>query len=539
MAIAAASLCLNGFHLSWGLPNGNHSWAADANGPVTVLSVLYHSFGRFNSGWFYFKYPPGYPFELGAVFAPYLALLFATGGWRNPGTAYPYGFADPERALFVLALLGRGLSVAFSTGTVVLAYGIARRLFDRFAARLAASLVATLYPVVYYAHTTNLDAGYLFWNTLALYAAVAAAGSPRRGPWIALGAAAAMAVSTKEQAFAFLLPLPVIAIVLCARDHGMVAVLGAPFRSMAAAALLVLALANNAFYNPYGFAARVAYLLGHPLHPVEARLAPVDFSLFKGGRELFYLGELGDCLQSGLGWPLAAVAAAALPWCWWTPRAALWLVLPGFAYYYLSLRGLELIALRYTLPLLVAAAILVAGLLAAAWRSGRAFARPAAGFAAAALALFGLARAVELDYLLVRDTRYQAERWLRANVPAGARGEVYQKPAFVPRFRDGLQADFVPMDGRNVAALQARSPAFVVVSSASRRSITHRWARDWRLGGMLTPVPGAVEMLTRLENGELGYRRAAVFDAKPRLFRSRITSLSPRISVYVRDRTGG
>ena len=536
LAIAAASLCLNCFHLQWGLPNGNNSWAADANGPVTVLSVLHHSFSRFNSGWFYFKYPPGYPFELAAVFAPYLGFLLLTGGWRNPSSTYPYGFADAEHSLFVLALLGRLLSVAFATGTVLLAYGIGRRLFGLFAARLAACFVATLYPVVYYAHTTNLDAGYLFWLTLALYAAVVASESERRLPWAALGMAAAMAVSTKEQGFAFLLPLPLLVVALRARGAGLVRVIGgAPFWSMAGAAVLTLALANNAFFNPYGFVARIAYLIGRPLYPVDARLAPVEFALFKGSRELFYLGELGDCLDSGLGLPLAAAAAAGLALALArNRRAALWLLVPGLAYYYLSLRGLELIALRYTLPLLVAASVLAAGVLAALRANERAGVRLAANLAAGVLALLGLARAVELDWLLANDTRYGAERWLRENTPAGTRGEIYQKPAFVPRFRDGLAADFVAMDQRTAAGLLERGPQFVVLSGASRRSITQRWARDWRAGGMLTPVPEAVEMLAKIEDGSLGYRKAVEFTARPRLFRSRITSLAPRITIYVK-----
>ena len=59
--------------------------------------------------------------------------------------------------------------------------------------------------------------------------------------------------------------------------------------------------------------------------------------------------------------------------------------------------------------------------------------------------LFSLARAVELDALLVTDTRYQAEDWMAATCQRGTRAEVYQKPAYLPRFRDGVDGTFDPV----------------------------------------------------------------------------------------------
>jgi len=178
------ALSLDVFVLNWGLPNGNDSWAADALGPVTVLGIVRRSFAEWNSGWYFFKYPPGYPFSLAAVFSPYLIYLRLSGQWDHPVAHEPYGFADPDRALFVLALLGRCLSVAFALGVVGLSYAIGRRLYGVLAARLAAFFVATAYPIVYYAHTTNLDIGYLFWLILALYAAIVAAEGERILPWV-------------------------------------------------------------------------------------------------------------------------------------------------------------------------------------------------------------------------------------------------------------------------------------------------------------------------------------------------------------------
>lgn len=535
VALLVLSTVLNSWHLTWGLPNGNASWAADAIGPVTALGVARRTFDGWNSGWFYFKYPPGWPFLMVAVSLPYLGYLYLTGGWSRPSAEYPYGFADPERALFVLSMLARLLSVAFGVGLTALAYAIGRQLFDRTTARLSAAFAATSYPLVYYAHTTNLDISYCFWVILALYAAIVASRTAQPLPAAVLGAAAAMALSTKEQGFAWLLPLPVLVWAAWIRARGWRAVWTRATGAMLGAGLLTLLIANNALVNPLGFIGRIAYLLGHPLMPVEARLAPVEFALWKGTREWVYAEQLWVGLDSSLGLPLLLAALAGAVLAWRRPQAAVWLLTPVLLHYYLSLRGLELITLRYLLPVTFVGCVLVAAASAALWEAARRpLARAAAGAAIAGLVLWSLARAVELDWLLTSDARYQAEAWMAAHLPAGARVEVYQKAAFVPRL-DGFAGGYVPIGERSLAGLTARQPDAIVTSSASHKSITHTWAADWReTRNMLAPAPPAIEMLTALESGALPYRLAASFRQEPRTIRNRITSIAPEIRIYVR-----
>ena len=543
LVILALSAGLGAWQLDWGLPNGNLSWAADALGPVTVLGIVRRSVGAWNSGWFYFKYPLGYPLVLLAVYSPYLVLQVLSGDFRDPRGAYPYGFADPERALFVLALLGRVLSVAAITATVALTYGIGRRLCDRVAALFAAGFAATAYPFVYYAHTTNLDAMYVFWLILALWSAVVVAQeSGRVWAWALLGVSAAMAVSTKEQGFAFLLPLPVLAVAGVLRPHGGTrlgwrAALGGMWNrgplTMAAAAIGTALVANNVLLNPAGFVRRILYLGGRQVPGVSARLAPVEFGLFKGvAKEREYVGQLLDALESSVGWPLLAVAAVGALWLVWRRRpAAAVLLLPALVHYCVSLRTLDLITLRYTLPLLVVAAVCAGAVCADAVRSSW---RRTALVPVVCLSLFGLARAVEVDLLLRDDSRYQAEAWLASHAPPSSTVEIYQKPTYLPRLA-GLTVRAVPLPQRTVAGLAQRHPDFIVVSSASKRSITHRWNPDWREGrALLVGEPGAVEFLRALEGGALAYRPVATFRQTPRLLRLRINSLCPQITVFAR-----
>lgn len=536
LGILALSAALDAWHLNWGLPNGNYSWAADAIGPVTALGVARRTFASWNSGWFYFKYPPAWPFIMVAASLPYLGLLYLTGGWRHPAAEYPYGFADPERALYVLAMIGRGLNVAFGVGVTALAYGIGARLFDRRTARWSAFLTATSYPLVYYAHTTNLDISYCFWLILALYAAIRAAETGRWPAAAVLGLAAAMGLSTKEQGFAWLLPLPFLVWGLRVRAEGWRALWGPVTWAMLGSGLATLLVANNAIGNPMGFVGRIAYLLGHPLGGVQARLAPVEFALWKGAKEWVYVEHLRNGLDGSLGLPLLLLALGGAVLAWRRPLSALWLFAPAVLLYYLSLRGLELITLRYLLPITVVASVLVAVLLAGLQTLARGSGtRVLVGAAAAAVALLSLARAVDLDALLTTDSRYRAEAWMAANLPRDATAEVYQKPAFVPRFRAGLTGRYVPIGERTLAGVQARRPDAIVTSSASHKSITHTWTADWReTRSLLSPQPEAVEFLQALEGGALPYRLAAVFSQEPRVVHNRITSLAPEIRIYVR-----
>ena len=537
LGILALSAALDLWHLWWGLPNGNHSWAADAIGPVTALGVARKTFGSWNSGWFYFKYPPGWPFIMVVASLPYLALLYLTGGWRHPTAEYPYGFADPERALYVLAMIGRLVSVAFGVGLTALAYGIGARLFDRATARWSAFLTATSYPLVFYAHTTNLDISYCFWLILALYAAIRAGESGRWPAAAMLGVAAAMALATKEQGFAWLLPLPLLVWFLRVRVEGWRALVGPVTWAMLGGGLITLLVANNALINPMGFIGRVAYLLGHPIGNVQARLAPVEFALWKGAKEWVYVDHLRNGMDSSLGLPLLLFAACGALLVWRRPLAAVWLLTPVVLQYYLSLRGLELITVRYLLPITVVGGILIAVTLAWLQASARApLARVAAMVIVSAVALLSLARAAEIDALLVNDARYGAEAWMATHLPKGATVEVYQKPAFVPRFRDGLNGRFVPMEERTLAGIAERHPDAIVTSSASHKSISHVWTADWReTRSMLTPHPDAIAFLGALENGTLPYRLAAVFSQEPRTLHNRITSVAPEIRVYVRE----
>jgi hypothetical protein len=535
--VVSAALCL--YKINWGLPNGNFSWAADALGPLTVLSIARRSAGSWNSGWFWYKYPPSYPMILLLAYAPYLGILVVTGQVRHPSTSYPYGLAHPETVLYVLALIGRCVSAAMIVTSVALTFDIGRRLLSRTAGLLAAWFVATAYPLIYYAHTTNQDGAYYFWLVLALWATVVATESERRRSYVILGIAAAMAMATKEQGFGFLLGLPVLIVVFrhraadarqSVRPGWWAAVWNPATHAGLLAAAVTTVIANNLLVNPRGMVNRLLDLTGRPVPGLSSRLTPLRFSLFKGvPKEWWYLRQLVDAMESTFGLTLFLVVVVGLFYMLWSrSRAAACLLLPAAAYYALSLRTHELLALRYALPLIPIFALSAAAVCAAALRRSPRL----AGAVVAALCILALARAVELNLLLSHDARYAAEEWMHVHAPAGSVVEIYQKPVYLPRL-DGLAARAVPLGERTVDGVLRRRTDYIVTSSAGRKQITHRWNRDWH-NGLLGVEPSAAAFLEALESGRLPYRRVAHFEEKPVLLRLRITSLSPEISIYQR-----
>src|SRR5262249_46292348 len=161
----------------------------------------------------------------------------------------------------------------------------------------------------------------------------------------------------------------------------------------------------------------------------------------------------------------------------------------------------------YSLPLLVLASLLAAALLDELYtRSHRAMMRGALLVVILVLSVFALGRAIELTLLLRDDSRHQAEVWMQAHVPDGARGEIYQKPTYLPRFPPRLQVSFIEMPQRSLEQFQQRQPDFVVLSSASRKTTTHIWNPDWRkTRTVLLAVPEATRFIAALKKGALGY----------------------------------
>jgi hypothetical protein len=531
------------FHANWGLPNGNRTWAADSVAPMTPLAVAYRTFAEngFNSGYFYFKYPVGHQLLLAAATTPVMGVAYARGDLTKIESDYPFGLRSPDSYLTAMAIIARVLSALFATATLAVVGRLTARAYGARAGLFAAVAAAGCYPLLFYAHTSNVETAFMFWAMLALYYAIAGVeeGKPR-ALWL-MGVAAAMAVSTKEQIAGFLVLLPFVLIarrfVLARSESGLRRIVPPGAVAGGLIALLTWAGVNAAFFNPSGFVNRIRFLT-HTLPPEVRELYaayefPVDFSTsWTASDEAVHLGKVLDAVVTSVGWPAALVAVAGAAYVAISVRRAesIYLLASALGYYFVSLRALKQVELRYVLPLALLSAI-PAGVLLARISDGKKARRSLA----LGIAGVGIAYAADVLPLLAADARYDAERWMAPYLEKGHSVEVYQSWTYLPRWEQVPTVSKPPTEATSVAGVRERDPDFIVISSKGKEGITMYPNPDWRDGrGMMLVREESARMLRQLESGDLGYELVRRFERTPLIPRELITSLGPAIDVYRR-----
>jgi hypothetical protein len=476
--ILAALFCVRIVGIGWGLP-ASDGWDVDGVAPRDVLSGLVVTVlpGQF------YTYPPVHLFLVAALTAPITIAALA----HAPSLAQ----ADVVREVIhvpymtAIAYVARFVSLGMSLGVV---WAIAKMTEEVRGARAgwcAAAFVGTNATLTYYAHTSNLDVPYLFWGSLSILAIVRAIarGEPRRLRRAALFAA--LAVGTKDQAYAlFLLAAPIALASWVLLDPWARAHVRAVLREaavavgIAAASLVVL---DGVVFNPSGFRARLRFLAG------PASQAYAEYTDDWAGR---WQVVRGLAARFHLAYPPVFAALVAI----------------GFAVLLVSPRGRARDRARLVaslVPLLVAASYTVAfncvarrtdarfglpqSVLIAVYGgvaidalvfrlrvpTARWIARLAVG-ASFCAALFVTAN---VDASLLCDPRYDAEAWMKTHVAPGDVVETYGQNVYLPRFPASARVVRVgpqPADHKNpmpnveevLGAYEnaaVRAPRFIVV----------------------------------------------------------------------------
>ena len=151
----------------------------------------------FTHGWFD-RYPPFHFYVLTVAFSP--LMLLERLGRVDLSTRVPYA---------LLTLIGRLVSLAAGTGTLLAVYAAGAQTFGRRAGMFAAAMFALVTPFVYYAKTANLDVPYLFWFAVSLVFYFRVLQQLALRDFIGLAACATLAVCTKDQAYGLFLLMPV------------------------------------------------------------------------------------------------------------------------------------------------------------------------------------------------------------------------------------------------------------------------------------------------------------------------------------------
>jgi 4-amino-4-deoxy-L-arabinose transferase-like glycosyltransferase len=527
--------------IGWGLPAGTDSdriktFATDELLPLEPLAEMHSTFVVSKPDRNY-AYPWWHYFVLASAQAPYLAWLKVSGGMSAPAPDYPFGLADPPAALAMLTLIGRFVSVLMGAVVVAAVYLLGCLLRCRLTGFVAGALTLLGYLTVYYSRTGNLDVPVACWTTIGvvIFAKILKHGlTARRAAW--LGVFAALALATKDQAVVVFLPLG-LALLAPALNRPP----GEPWRIRPLVvgllvSLGVYAVATGMPVDPDRHLTHVHKVLfeidtmstAHFYHDAWPR-SVAGFAGLAGD----YVGALSDTLAL----PVLVVALAGVVMAARSRPRWLVLLLPALTLFLMLYVPAGLVVKRYMLPLnLVLDAF--AALALVRWRR----AVPALGWAALLVLTLGWRGAVaaDLTWAQHRETRYAAAEWFAANARPGDRVEHFGPSTKLPRLGPGVEVRRV--GGReewkgdfDAAALRhalqgADAPEFVVVIP------------DW------TSPPGLqhsgdcpAEVFAALEDGSLGYRRAAWFPTR-RLLPAPLRrppldnpSVGPPVRVYARD----
>lgn len=523
--IVAAALVLRIVGIGWGLP-GSDGWDNDGVAPRDFLPGLAETF---TPGHFY-TYPPLHLALLAIVTLPITAVIAIRAPALTPA-ALVHEAIQPGY-MTAIAYVARAVSLATSLAIIVLVARIAEEIRTRelgvdardprvrLAGYCAAMFAAVSASLTYYAHATNLDVPYLFWATWALLCFVRAVARDEPRRLRRAFVLAALAVTTKDQAYAlFLYAVPVVLVVWLATRSSRRALLREAGIGIALAAAVFL-LVDGVVTNPSGFRARVAFLTGS---------ASQDYAEYAKDTQGYWHVVRDGLVRSPVHYPYLLSA----------------FVLVGI------LRGRRRVLVRW-LPLLAAISFTVAFNFAARRADARFFLPQAlvlgidGGIGLAALLSLGgrvrflvqavasvavataIFRCVAVDANLLGDPRYDTEAWLREHVREGDTIETYGQNVYLPRFPatartvrvgpdpamhvnplPGVEEVLAPFD----EAAQRR-PRFIVVSTAWvwRYLLDPEHVRDD--GRVLPPTQRvrlederSVRFFERLARGEEPYAR--------------------------------
>jgi hypothetical protein len=426
--IVMGSLLLNLVPIWWGLPA---IWPPDELTPTTWMRGLE---AHFSNGWFD-RWPPFHYYVLTAANAPVL-LLNAFGRINFSTPPWPQ----------VLTLVDRSVSVVLAAGTLIAVAVVAARMFGRRAGLFAAAVFALAVPFPYYAKTANLDVPYVFWFAVSLVFFFPLLERLRVRDAVWFGAAAALAICTKDQAYA-LYPLMLLAIAVCAWRASRIA----PLVVGGTIAAAMFAVCHNLLFNWDGFVSHVRFIAG-PGNENYRVFAPT-----LGGR-LELLRLTSTLIKDSWGWPLTIVCAAgvvhavAVRRC----RPALILLAPAISYY---IGFLDVILYNYDRFLLPVTLILSMfggyaidrwiGTGMRSWRAG----------AIGVMFAYSVLYAATIDALMLRDSRYVVARWASEQLQPGEMVAISGPHELEPTFT-------VPyLDIATRADLERAQPAYYVLSA--------------------------------------------------------------------------
>jgi hypothetical protein len=166
-----------------------------------------------------------------------------------------------------------------------------------------------------------------------------------------------------------------------------------------------------------------------------------------------------------MGWPALGLCAAGLLYASWRRPWSAVLLVPALSYVLFSIMPAQYAPMRFGLPLVLILTVFGGAMASRLLRvplAARLLTVPLLAF------VFGHAflHALNGDLMLVNDSRYLAEAWLRENVGTDARIGTYSTAQYLPRLAwSGHRAEPIPDEEIGQSGLRERSPDYLVLSS--------------------------------------------------------------------------
>jgi 4-amino-4-deoxy-L-arabinose transferase-like glycosyltransferase len=403
--ILAVALALRLVGIDFGLP---HALARPDETTVirASLELLRSGSPRF------FNYPSLYPTVLAGVLGARYAVARAVGHFAGPDDLIAEWTVEPGHLL----LLNRVVSACFGTGTIVVIYLLASRLWNRGTGLIASAFLAVAYLHVRESHLGTVDATLTFFCMLALLAMERTHSLGRTRSVLLAGVCTGLAISVKYNGATLLLPL----LIACVTAHNAgpgPTSLGTVARRLSLCALAVAA----------GFLIGTPYVLWdwttfrHDLvFELTSKLGGQPHAGVDGGGR-GWVQHLRISLWYGIGFPMLLAAVVGL-FAVLRRRRFQGVLLSAFGVGWWALTGASLtVFVRYALPLVPLACIFAA--IGVTWLTHRWQGRRAVAVAVTAVAIIGAIPAwnsVQFVVLMNRpDNRLVAGGWIREHVAAG------------------------------------------------------------------------------------------------------------------------
>lgn len=485
-----AVLVLHGFGFWWGLP-ASEGWDVDGIAPRDFLPGVAKTFTPGD----YFTYPPLHLVLLSVLTLPVTLVQVLRAPSLRPEDLV-LAFID-VRVMTAFAVVARLVNLVMSVGIVHTMGRLSAIVFGRRARPWTFAVAGVEAACTYYGHTSNLDIPAFFWASLALLALAEAIQQDDETRLRRVGVLAAMAIATKDQAyavFAVSMPLALGAWVVLRARRG-----SAPGMASLARRVVVLGvttagltlLFDGALFNPTGFLARVRFLTGH---------ASQDFAQYANdwaGRgaalsdallflPLHYPWLVGALFAAGLAFALAGVPPRDRG-----PFPRLVALVPAFGMLSFTLAFncvARRVEERFMLPQMQLLAVYAGGGVAtmvtlaeerrAAWGVWLARALGAAAI------LLGLRLSLTVLVNMLEDPRYDAEAWVAAHTKPGDVIEVYGGNVYLPRFPSSLVVERIgptaPRSRNPMPGIVERQDAFTNIVQRNPRLAVFSQCFVWR-----------------------------------------------------------